>query len=205
MLDRELLRRVLAPPPRLLFRERQLSRARELAGEGASFVVVGPVGTGKTTLVRAAVEGVEGVLYVDCSSSRTHQSLRRRLAPARLYVLDDYSLAQRTRALRELVRSLEPKAVVVHPPLVYEELEGLERVEMPPYTFQELEETCRERAARLNLPVDDEDVKEAARAGFEHGGNARIALLTLAERAVANALRLSGRGPARAPPGRLLP
>ena len=128
---------------------------------------------------------------MDCGSSRTHQSLRRRLVPARLYVLDDYSLAQRTRALRELVRSLGPKAVVVHPPLVYEELEGLERVEMPPYTLQELEEICRERAARLNLPVDD-DVKEAARAGFEHGGNARVALLVLAERAAANALRLKG-------------
>jgi hypothetical protein len=38
-LERRLLERVLAPPPALLFRERQLERAFELAREKVSFVV----------------------------------------------------------------------------------------------------------------------------------------------------------------------
>jgi Cdc6-like AAA superfamily ATPase len=75
----------------------------------------------------------------------------------------------------------------VYPPVeAYEELEGLEKIEMQPYTLEELEDICRERAARLALAVDDEDVKAAARAGFEHGGNARVALIVLAERTAAN-------------------
>jgi Cdc6-like AAA superfamily ATPase len=65
---------------------------------------------------------------------------------------------------------------------------------MPAYTLEELEEICRERAARLDLPVDEEDVRAAAKAGVEHGGNARVALLVLAERAAANRYRLAMEG-----------
>ena len=191
LLDRRLLAQILAPPPKLLFRDQQLSRARELVGERASFIVLGSVGTGKTTLARMAVQGLEGVVYVDCGASRTYQSLRRKLAAGgALYILDDYSLALRAPALKSLVRSLEPKIVVVHPPLVHEELEGVETVEMPPYTLEELREIVRERVVRLNLPLDDEDVEAAAYQGFRRGGNARVALMTLAHRC---ALRLRAR------------
>jgi hypothetical protein len=104
-------------------------------------------------------------------------------------------MAVREPRLKELVRSLEPKAVVVYPPVeAYGELEGLEGVEMPAYALEELEEICRERAARLDLPVDEEDVRAAAKAGVEHGGNARVALMVLAERAAANRYRLAMEG-----------
>jgi Cdc6-like AAA superfamily ATPase len=198
-LERRLLERILAPPPKLLFRERQLERALELAREKASFVVHGPIGTGKTTLLwmlraRLAKLGAEA-LYVSCASARTYSALRSRLKPASLYLIDDYTMAVREPRLKELVRSLEPKIVVVYPPLeAYGELEGLERIEMPAYTLEELEEICRERAARLELPVDEEDVRAAAKAGFEHGGNARVALMVLAERAAANSYRLTVEG-----------
>ena len=192
-LERKLLERVLAPPPKLLFRERQLERALELAESKVSFVVYGPVGAGKTTLLWTLARG--DALYVSCAWARTHAALARKLKPAKLYLIDDYTLAIRDSRMRELVRSLEPKAVVVYPPVeVYEELEGLERIEMPAYTLEELEEICRERAARLTLAVDEEDVRAAARAGFEHGGNARVALMVLAERAAANSYRLAMEG-----------
>jgi Cdc6-like AAA superfamily ATPase len=198
-LERRLLERVLAPPPKLLFRERQLERALELAREKVSFVVYGPIGTGKTTLLwmvrgRLARLGVEA-LYVSCASARTFEALRRRIKPVALYLIDDYAMAVREPRLKELVRSLEPKIVVVYPPAAaYEELEGLERIEMPAYTLEELEEICRERAARLALAVEEEDVRAAAKAGFEHGGNARVALMVLAERAAANSYRLAMEG-----------
>ena len=190
-LERRLLDRVLAPPPKLLFRERQLERALELVGRSESFVVYGPIGTGKTTLALAAARGLEGVAYVSCASARTYSALRSKLLkPAAYYVVDDYPMAVREPRLRELVRSLKPKIVVVYPPAAaYEELEGLERIEMPAYTLEELEEICRERAARLALAVEEEDVRAAAKAGFEHGGNARVALMVLAERAAANLQR----------------
>ena len=194
-LERRLLERILAPPPKLLFRERQLERALELAAGGESFVVYGPIGTGKTTLLwmiraRLAKLNVEA-LCVSCASARTYSALRSKLLkPAAYYLVDDYASAVREQKLRELVRSLKPKIVVVYPPVgAYEELEGLVRVEMPAYSLEELEEICRERAAGLALAVDEEDVRAAARAGFEHGGNARIALMVLAERAVANLQR----------------
>ena len=197
-LERRLLERILAPPPKLLFRERQLERALELIEDGASFVVYGFVGTGKTTLLwmvraRFAKLGLEA-LYVSCAWARTYPALRSKLLkPAAYYLVDDYASAVREQKLRELVRSLKPKAVIVYPPVeAYEELEGLERIEMPAYSLEELEEICREQAARLELPVDDEDVRAAARTGFEHGGNARIALMVLAERAAANAIRRAG-------------
>jgi len=198
-LERKLLERVLAPPPKLLFRERQLERAFELAREKASFVVHGPIGTGKTTLLwmvrhYCSKLGVEA-LYVSCASARTYPALRAWLKPAALYLIDDYTMAVREPRLKELVRTLEPKAVVVYPPVeAYEELEGLERIEMPAYTLEELEEICRERAARLALAVEEEDVRAAAKAGFEHGGNARVALMVLAERAAANSYRLAMEG-----------
>jgi Cdc6-like AAA superfamily ATPase len=198
-LERRLLERVLAPPPKLLFRQRQLERAFELAREKVSFLVYGPIGTGKTTLLwmvrdRLAKLGAEP-LYVSCASARTLEALRRKLKPAQLYLIDDYPMAVREQRLKELVRTLEPKAVVVYPPVeAYGELEGLERVVMPAYALEELEEICRERAARLELPVGDEDVRAAAKAGVEHGGNARVALMVLAERAAANSYRLSAEG-----------
>jgi hypothetical protein len=97
------------------------------------------------------------ILYVSCASARTFEALRRMIKPAALYLSvlylnDDYVLAVREPWLRELVRSLEPKIVVVYPPAAaYEELEGLEKIEMPPYALEELEDICRERAARLAL------------------------------------------------------
>jgi Cdc6-like AAA superfamily ATPase len=198
-LERRLLERILAPPPKLLFRERQLERALELAKAKVSFAVYGPIGVGKTTQLwmvrdRLAKLGVEA-LYVSCASARTHSALRARLKPAQLYLIDDYAMAVREPRLKELVKGLEPKAVVVYPPVeAYEELEGLEKIEMPAYTLEELEDICRERAARLALAVDDEDVRAAAKAGFEHGGNARVALMVLAERAAANRYRLAAEG-----------
>ena len=199
-LERRLLERILAPPPKLLFRERQLERALELIEDGASFVVYGFVGTGKTTLLwmvraRFAKLGLEA-LYVSCAWARTYSALRSKLLKrAAYYVVDDYTMAVRDPRLKELVRSLEPKAVVVYPPVgAYEELEGLEKIEMQPYTLEELEEICRERAVRLELPVDDDDVGAAARAGFEHGGKARVALMVLAERAASNAFKLAMEG-----------
>jgi hypothetical protein len=60
---------------------------------------------------------------------------------------------------------------------------------MPAYTLEESEDICRERAARLALAVDN-DVRAAARAGFEHCGNALVALMVLAERAAYNIYRL---------------
>ena len=180
------------------FLERQLERALKLAAEGESFVVYGFVGTGKTTLLwmvraRFAKLGLEA-LYASCAWARTYPALRSKLLkPAAYYLIDDYTMVVRDPRLRELVRSLKPKIVVVYPPVTaYEELEGLVRVEMPAYSLEEPEEICRERAAGLALAVDEEDVRAAARAGFEHGGNARIALMVLAERIVANAIRRAG-------------
>jgi ABC-type polar amino acid transport system ATPase subunit len=199
-LERKLLERVLAPPPKLLFRQRQLMRALELAASKTSFVVYGPIGTGKTTLlwmVRSLCSKTlgAGIIYVGCASARTYSALRSKLNPAPFYLLDDYAMAIREPRLKELVRSLEPKAVVVYPPVeAYEELEGLEKIEMPAYTLEELEDICRERAARLALAVDEEDVRAAAKAGVEHGGNARVALMVLAERAAANRYRLAAEG-----------
>jgi Cdc6-like AAA superfamily ATPase len=200
-LERKLLERVLAPPPKLLFRERQLERAFELAREKASFVVYGPIGTGKTTLLwmlraRCSKELGAEALYVSCAFARTFEALRSKLLkPAAYYLIDDYTMAVREPRLKELARSLEPKIVVVYPPAAaYEELEGLERIEMPAYTLEELEEICRERAARLALAVEEEDVRAAAKAGFEHGGNARVALMVLAERTAANSYRLAQEG-----------
>ncbi|MEM1930117.1 MAG: hypothetical protein QXH81_09125, partial [Thermofilaceae archaeon] len=55
--SRGLMERLLAPPPKLLFREAELSEARAYVERGEPFKVVGPPGVGKTTLARMALIG----------------------------------------------------------------------------------------------------------------------------------------------------
>jgi Cdc6-like AAA superfamily ATPase len=83
--------------------------------------------------------------------------------------------------LVRLVKELPWKLVVIHPQLLCLELKDLPIVELKPYTLQELEEILRERVIRLNLPLSDDDIRLAAEEGVRRGGNARIALLKLAE------------------------
>ena len=178
----KLLSRLLAPPRRLLFRERQLEEAVRLLQSGSSFAVRGGLGVGKTTLVRMALSRTRVQhTYVECMFCRTCPCLRRRLrGAAGLVVLDDYSLAQRTPELVHLVRALPSKVLVVHAGFAGEELEGLRVIEMPGYTVEELVEILAQRAAELQLRVSDEQVEVCAEKGFRAGGNARVALLCLA-------------------------
>ena len=178
----KLLSQLLAPPPRLLFRERQLEEAVRLLQSGSSFAVRGGLGVGKTTLVRMALSrtGVQHT-YVECMFCRTYPCLRRRLrGAAGLVVLDDYSLAQRTPELVFLVSSLPLKVLVVHAGFSGEEIKGVRVIEMPPYAKEEISEILVERVVELGLRVGDEQVEACAAKGHKAGGNVRVALLCLA-------------------------
>ncbi|AKG39065.1 hypothetical protein MA03_07195 [Infirmifilum uzonense] len=175
----KLIEQLLAPPQKLLFREDKLRETLELLRGGESLVIRGPVGVGKTTLALMAAKGFKQT-YINCFQCRTYDCIRRRIAPG-LIILDDYTLAKRTAQLVRLVKELPWKLVVIHPQLQAEELKDLPIVELKPYTLQELEEILRERVIRLNLPLSDYDIRLAAEEGVRRGGNARIALLKLAE------------------------
>jgi Cdc6-like AAA superfamily ATPase len=169
-----------ALPRRLLFRERQLEEAVRLIERRESFVVRGPFGTGKTTLVRMALSSVAvPYSYVECMACRTYNCIRGKVQPGVLTVLDDYSLAHRSPQLSFLVSSLPLKVVVVGAGFTGEELRDLRVIEMPPYTKQEIFEILAERAADASLRVDDRDVERCAERGYRAGGNVRVALLCL--------------------------
>ena len=80
-----MLEEILAPPPKLLFRNKQVERARELVAARESFVVRGPLGVGKSTLLHM-VKPLSAT-YVSCMSCRTYKCLRRRLRSAKLSLI----------------------------------------------------------------------------------------------------------------------
>lgn len=177
----DLLRRLLEPPPKLLFRERQLEQAADYVKRGLSFKVVGVPGVGKTTLVLLALRRYNaGCVYVSCFQRRTPRTIIGMLDDSALNVIDDFSLAVWTADLLQRVQRLPFKVLVELPHRRSHILEN-RVVEMPPYTREELEEILRERVVRLCLPLDDEDIGAAAEEGARRGGNARVALLALYE------------------------
>ncbi|MEM4853624.1 MAG: hypothetical protein QXQ60_08660 [Thermofilum sp.] len=172
---RRLLEKLLAPPPKLLFREAELAEARARVERGEPFKVVGPPGVGKTTLVRMALAGV-GHAYVSCFERRTPRLILSSLG-AGWNVLDDFSLAAWDGQLLAAVRSLP--VILVELPHRRSPLLENHVIEMRPYSREQLEEILRERVVRLRLPADDEDIRAAAEEGARRGGNARAALYAL--------------------------
>jgi Cdc6-like AAA superfamily ATPase len=170
-----------ALPRRLLFRERQLEEAVRLIERRESFVVRGPFGTGKTTLVRMALSRTMAPhVFVECTNCRTYTCIKRKLDPGMLVVLDDYSLVRRTPELAFLVSSLPFKIATVNTSFTGEELGKLRAIEMPPYTKQEIFEILVERAVEANLRVEDREIEKCAEKGHRACGNVRVALLCLA-------------------------
>ncbi|MEM0093471.1 MAG: hypothetical protein QW753_03785 [Thermofilum sp.] len=174
---RRLLEKLLAPPPKLLFREAELAEARARVERGEPFKVVGPPGVGKTTLVRMALAGV-GHAYVSCFERRTLRAILPLLDGAGWKVLDDFSLAMWDERLFSAVEQL-PRAILVELPHRRSPLLENHVIEMRPYSREQLEEILRERVVRLRLPADDEDIRLAAEEGARRGGNARAALYAL--------------------------
>ncbi|MEM0267645.1 MAG: hypothetical protein QXV98_03390 [Thermofilaceae archaeon] len=176
-MSERLLERLLAPPPKLLFREAELSEARARVERGEPFKVVGPPGVGKTTLVELALIGVSHA-YVSCFQRRTARLILSSLDEARWNVLDDFSLALWDERLFNAVKQM-PRVVLVELPHRRSPLLENRVIEMRPYSREQLEEIVRERVVRLLLPADDEDIRRAAEEGARRGGNARVALLAL--------------------------
>jgi len=175
------LKTLTSLPRRLLFRERQLEEAVRLIERRESFVVTGPFGTGKTTLVRMALSRTTVPhVFVECMNCRTYTCIKRRLDPGRLVVLDDYSLVRRTPELAFLVSSLPFKIATVNTGFTAEELGKLRVIEMPPYTKQEIFEILVERVVEANLRAEDREIEKCAEKGRMAGGNVRVALLCLA-------------------------
>ncbi|MEM2186844.1 MAG: hypothetical protein QXT37_07705 [Thermofilaceae archaeon] len=176
-MSERLLERLLAPPPKLLFREAELSEARAYIERGEPFKVVGPPGVGKTTLARMALIGVDHT-YVSCFQRRTPRMILPLLDGGRWNVLDDFSLAMWDERLFNAVKQM-PRVVLVELPHRRSPLLEGNVIEMRPYSREQLEEILRERVVRLLLPADDDDIHAAAEEGARKGGNARVALLAL--------------------------
>lgn len=182
MRGRGLCRRLLAQPPRLLFREAQLKAAIEKLARKDSVRIEGPPGVGKTTLARMAAASLGRVTYVAGFACRTYNCLRARIDFSALNIIDDYGLILRDNSVVKLVESIPWKVVVTHPGLYARELDSLPSVHMPPYTFQEIRQILLERVQRLSLTVDAGVIDECAREAAEHSGSIRLALLLLYER-----------------------
>ncbi len=177
---KDLLRKLLRPPPKLLFREAQLRAATAAVEEHASFRIEGPTGVGKTTLAILATSGV-ATTYVPGFKCRTYECLRGRVSFHALNVIDDYGLIVRSERVVSLIRSLPWKIVIVHPGLYAPEVEDLPRVWMPPYEYYELRQILLERVERLSLPVSTSIIERCALEAARYSGSAKLALLLLLE------------------------
>ncbi len=189
-------------PPRLRFREEKVGALASALREHSVVAVVGPSGVGKSTLVRLALPRA---VIVDCSVKRSYSSIVREVArqlnirartlataveellelEGAVVVLDDYTLARRSRRLVELVEYLGKRnaVVLVGHPSIRGELAGLAgtTIDMPPYSAEELYGILEDRVVAGQLPVSEEALWEiASRLGLPKGpGSARLAITLL--------------------------
>jgi len=186
-------------PSRLVRREDKLQTLRATPPQGL-VAIVGPAGTGKTTLAKLAFEGAA---WVDCGVHGSHagvygalrRSGLREGSTGRTVVLDDFTLAHRTPELWDLVLRLAEmnRVVLVVHPSVRGELRGAPLlVEMPPYSAEELYQILEDRALQGELPVTDKVLRFIAeKLGYPRGsGSARLAV-----RALRYALQAAQPGP----------
>jgi len=175
-------------PSRLVGREDRLQLLK-LAPPQGLVAVIGPAGTGKTTLARLAFPGA---VWVDCGVHGSHagvygalrRSGLREGTTGRTVVLDDFTLAHRTPELWDLVLRLSERnrVVLVAHPSIRGELRGAPLlVEMPPYSAEELYLILEDRALQGELPVADKVLRFIAeKVGYPRGsGSARLALRAL--------------------------
>jgi len=185
-------------PSRLVRREDRLQLLR-LAPPQGLVAIIGPAGTGKTTLARLAFPDA---VWVDCGVHGSHAGVYGALRRSGLrekagvsVVFDDFTLAHRTPELWDLVLRLSERnrvVLVVHPS-VRGELRGAPLlVEMPPYSGEELYLILEDRALQGELPVTDKVLRFIAeKLGYPRGsGSARLAV-----RALRYALQAAQPGP----------
>lgn len=167
-------------PPVLVGRMDRVRLIARLVAEGRRVAVIGVSGAGKSTAVRKGL-GLVGVdaVWIDCSSNRSYYTVRRKISNG-WNVLDDYTLAKRDRNMRALISRIKA-VVIVHPWHTYPELQGYEKVEMPPYNSQELYDIMADRVVRGDLDVDEDSLAYISEVvGHPRGpGSARIALQLL--------------------------
>jgi len=175
-------------PSRLVGREDRLQLLK-LAPPQGLVAVVGPAGTGKTTLARLAFPDA---IWVDCGVHGSYPNIVKTLrrsglregTTGRTVAFDDFTLAHRTPELWDLVLRLSERnrvVLVVHPS-VRGELRGAPLlIEMPPYSGEELYLILEDRAVQGNLPVTDRVLRFIAeKLGYPKGsGSARLAIRAL--------------------------
>lgn len=91
-------------PKRLLYREKELKQLKDNIGNRVNTIMFGPFGSGKTTLVKRAIEDLksEDIRYVDCTLYDTSFSVLREMLPSAKLILQ--------RSIYELIKKLDKEA-----------------------------------------------------------------------------------------------
>ena len=91
-------------PRQLLHRKKELQQLKDNIKNRVNTIMFGPVGSGKTTLVKRAIENLstEDIRYVDCTLYDTPFSVLRETLPSAKLVLQ--------RSIYELIKRLAKKA-----------------------------------------------------------------------------------------------
>jgi len=97
-------------PEKLLHREKEISHLSNNLKNSVSTLVYGPCGSGKTSLVKHVLKGLNvSVAYVDCAIYQTTYSILKEIVPRAPFILcrSNYEL------LKELMREVKKRKLIV--------------------------------------------------------------------------------------------